>query len=250
MGPTHTIGFVWPGPPVPGDAEEVARFIPDGVNWHIAGTPRDTEADITPAITRERLFAMAENPNIEAAAAKLPALGVQAIGYGCTSASYVRGVGGDTDISTRITEATRLPSTTTSTTAVQALKLLGISRVAVLSPHVDELNERLRGFLEGHGMEVVHLRGLNKLRGIEHIPQEEIYELVVQLVDRPEADGIFISCTGMRTSNILSPLEDTTGKPVVSALQSTIWGTLRLADAPVELPGLGSLFQAPIAASA
>ena len=99
-------------------------------------------------------------------------------------------------------------------------------------------------------MEVVHMRGLNKLRGIEHIPQEEIYELVVQLVDRPEADGIFISCTGMRTSNILSPLEDTTGKPVVSALQATIWGTLRLADAPAELPGLGSLFQAPVAAPA
>ena len=250
MGPTHAIGFVWPGPPVPGDAEEVARFIPEGVDWHIVGTPRDFATDDRPAITRDRLFAMAENPNIEAAAARLPALGVQAIGYGCTSASYVRGVGGDTDISARITELTRLPSTTTSTTAVEALKLLGVTRVAVLSPHVDELNERLRGFLEGHGLDVVHMRGLNKLRGIENIPQEEIYELVVQLIDRPEADGIFISCTGMRTSNILARLEEATGKPVVSALQATIWGTLRLTDAPSELPGLGSLFQVPVAAPA
>lgn len=250
MGPTHTIGFVWPGPPVPGDAEEVARFIPDGVNWHIVGTPRDFGTDDRPAITRDRLFAMAENPNIEATAAKLPALGAQAIGYGCTSASYVRGVGGDTDISARITDTTRLPSTTTSTTAVEALKFLGVTRVAVLSPHVDELNERLRTFLEGHGLDVVHMRGLNKLRGIEDIPQEEIYELVVQLVDRPEADSIFVSCTGMRTSNILSRLEEATGKPVVSALQATIWGTLRLADTPSELPGLGSLFQVPVAAPA
>ena len=185
MGPTHTIGFVWPGPPVPGDAEEVARFVPDGVDWHIAGTPPDFEPDAPPAITRERLVAIAENPNIEMTAAKLPAHGVQAIGYGCTSASYVRGVGGDKDISTRINGATGLPSTTTSTTAVEALNLLGVTRVAVLSPHVDELNERLRAFMEGHGLEVVHLRGLNKLRGIEHIPQEDIYELVVQLVDRP-----------------------------------------------------------------
>ena len=29
MTSTHTIGFVWPGPPVPGDAEEVARFVPE-----------------------------------------------------------------------------------------------------------------------------------------------------------------------------------------------------------------------------
>ena len=250
MASTHTIGFVWPGPPVPGDAEEVDRFMPDGVNWHIVGTPRDFRSDDRPAITRDRLFAMAENPNIEATAATLPALGVQAIGYGCTSASYVRGVGGDTDISARITGATGLPSTTTSTTAVEALNLLGVTRVAVLSPHVDELNDRLRGFLEGHAFEVVHMRGLNRLRGIEQIPQEEIYELVVQLVDRPQADGIFISCTGMRTSNILARLEEATGKPVVSALQSTIWGALRLVDARTELPGLGSLFQAPVAAPA
>lgn len=250
MGRTHTIGFVWPGPPVPGDAEEVARFVPEDVDWHIVGTPPDFEADDLPAITRERLFAMAENPNIETAAATLPALGAQAIGYGCTSASYVRGVGGDKDISARITGATGLPTTTTSTTAVEALSLLGVTRVAVLSPHVDELNERLRGFIEGHGFDVVHLRGLNKLRGIEHIPQEEIYELVVQLVDCPEADGIFISCTGMRSSDILARLEDVTGKPVVSAMQATIWGTLRLAGAPAERPGLGSLFRVPAGAVA
>ena len=250
MGPSHTIGFVWPGPPVPGDAEEVSRFIPDDVDWHIVGTSSDFETNDRPAITRDRLYAMAENPNIEMTAAKLPAHGVQAIGYGCTSASYVRGVGGDKDISTRINGATGLPSTTTSTTAVEALNLLGVTRVAVLSPHVDELNEQLRAFMEGHGLDVVHMRGLNRLRGIEHIPQEEIYELVVQLVDRPEADGIFISCTGMRSSTILARLEETTCKPVVSALQATIWGTLSLAGAPAELPGLGSLFRAPAAALA
>ena len=250
MSPTHRIGFVWPGPPVPGDPDEVARYIPEGVDWHIAGTPRAADSNSPPAITRERLFAMAENPNIEATAATLAPLGVEAIGYGCTSASYVRGVGGDIDIRDRMTGATGLPSTTTSTTAVEALRLLGVTRVAVLSPHVDELNERLREFLDGHGLEVAHLRGLNKLRGIEHIPQEEIYELVVRLVDRPEADGIFISCTGMRTSNILSRLEEATGKPVVSAIQATVWGTLRLAGVPAEKAGLGSLFRVPATALA
>lgn len=170
-------------------------------------------------------------------------LGTQAIGYGCTSASYVRGVGGDIDICTRITSTTSLPSTTTSTAAVKALDLLGVRRVAVLSPHIDELNKRLDGFLSGSGFEVLHLRGLNKLRGIEEIPQEDIFELVVQLVDLPDADGIFISCTGMRTSNILDRLEDATGKPVVSALQATVWETLRLANIPFEQSGLGSLFR-------
>ncbi len=240
----RTIGFLWPGPAVPGDTEEVTCFIPDGVNWHLVGTPPHGPAGAPPAITRELLYAIAENSNIETTATELVPLGVQAIGYGCTSASYVRGVGGDTDICTRISSETSLPSTTTSTAAVKALNQLGVRRVAVLSPHIDELNERLRKFLEGNGLEVVHLRGLNKLRGIENIPQEEIHELVVHLVDRADADGIFISCTGMRTSNVLDRLEDATGKPVVSALQATIWETLRLANAPYEQPGIGSLFRA------
>ncbi len=246
MDSSHITGFVWPRPPVPGDTEEITRFVPEGVEWHLLGTPRESADDAPPAITRERLYALAENPNIEATAKELLPVGVQAIGYGCTSASYVRGVGGDTDICTRITGTTGLPSTTTSTAAVKALDHLCVRRLAVLSPHIDELNERLRGFLEGNGFEVVHLRGLNKLRSIEKIPQEDIFELAVRLVDRPDADGIFISCTGMRTSNILDRLEDATGKPVVSALQATIWETLRLANTPFEQPGLGSLFRSAV----
>ena len=59
-----------------------------------------------------------------------------------------------------------------------------MQRVAVLSPHIDELNERLTRFLEGSGLDVVHMRGLNKLRGIEEVPPDDIRNLVLQLVDR------------------------------------------------------------------
>ena len=95
-------------------------------------------------------------------------------------------------------------------------------------PHVDELNERLRSFLEQSGFDVVHMRGLNRLRGIEQIPTEEIEELVVHLVDRPEADGVFISCTGMKTAVIIDRLQECIGKPVVTALQATIQDSLRI----------------------
>ena len=92
------------------------------------------------------------------------------------------------------------------------------------------------------------MRGLNKLSGIEEIPQEDIRQLVLQLVDRPDADGIFISCTGMRTSDILDSMEEGTGKPVVSAMQATVWETLRIAGIPAEVPGVGKLYRQPVAA--
>lgn len=241
---SHNVGFVWPGPPSRGDTDEISRLMPESVEWTIVGTHAETEEGGPPPITLERLHAMAENPDIEAAAKCLVPLGAQTVGYACTSASYVRGVGGDADICARIVAETGLPSTTTATASVDALHELGVARAAVLSPHVDELNERLAAFLEDHGVEVVHMRGLNKLRGIEDIPQDETLDLVARLVDRPDADGIFISCTGMRTSNILTALEEMTGKPVVSALQATVWGTLRLTGARAARPTAGSLLDA------
>ena len=248
MSSAQTIGFVWPGPPSAADHEETRQFVPDGVAFHIKGTKRSREAD-SPAggITLERLLLLPVDSNIEEAGVELVPLGVSAIGYGCTSASYVRGVGGDVDISDRITAATGLPATTTSSAAVEALRSLGVKRVSVLSPHVDELNVRLRGFLEDSGFEVVHMRGLNKLSGIEHIPQEDIRQLVLQLVDRPDADGVFISCTGMRTSEVLDSMEASIGKPVVSAMQATAWEILRKAGIPTEVRGVGSLYLQPVA---
>ena len=237
----QTIGLVWPGPAEPGDIEETKRFLPPEVAARYSGT--DETGSPSDPITLHRLLEMAESPDIEEAARAFAPPEVDVIAYACTSASYVRGVGGDTEISDRIQQATGIPTTTTASAAARALRAVDAGRVAVLSPHVDELNERLGLFLEQSGFEVVHMRGLNRLRGIEQIPPEEIAELVVQLVDRPDADGVFISCTGMKTATINDDLEERIGKPVVSALQATVWDALRIAGIGSGAAGVGSLYR-------
>lgn len=233
------IGLIWPSSPTPTDLDEISQFVPSNVKWHVRGTPQNQDAEL---ITLKNLLHMATSTNIEETAISMTKLKVDAIGYGCTSASYVRGAGGDTDIIGRISRATATPATTTSTASVLALNQLSIKRVSVLSPHIDELNVRLEAFLTANGFEVVHVRGLNKLNGIEEILPEDIFDLVTELVDRPEADGIFISCTGLRTSTILNSLEECTGKPVVSALQATVWRTLQLAGTQNKLANRGRLY--------
>ena len=238
----RAIGVVWPGAVTPGDLAETQRFVPEGVSLHMAGpVPGDGETG-PEGITVERVAELPVNPNLEKVAAELVPTGVGATGYACTSGSYVRGVGGDTDIVTRMAEATGLPATTTSTAMVAALRQLGIGRVAVLSPHIDALNERLGRFLEDSGFSVVAMTGLNKLEGIEDLPPEEIRDIVVDRADRADADGIFVSCTGMRTATVLDEMERRTGKAVVSALQATVWHLLGLAGARQVLNGRGVLF--------
>ena len=230
------VGIVWPSEPTSREIQELYRLVPEGTGIDMVAV--DHAPDPVEGITLERVVGLAESPAIEQAAAGLVPKGVSAIAYACTSASYVRGVGGDRDIVDRIAEATGLPATTTSTAIVLALHHLGVTRVAVLSPHIDPINERLRLFLEGSGFDVVAMKGLNKLSDIDRIPPESISELVVQEVDQPDADGVFISCTSMQTAGILRATEETIDKPVVSALQATVWDLLRLAGAPFELTGL------------
>ena len=238
------IGIVWPSPPDQGDIDETRRFMPDSVTLHMVGTKHAVRPEDEDGITLERLLRMPGDRSIEETARELSPFDVQAISYACTSASYVRGVGGDVDISDRIAAATGLPATTTSSASVAALRRLGVRRVSVLSPHIDEMNERLKMFLEGSGLDVLHMRGLNKLGGIEDIPSGDIRRLVLRLVDRPDADGVFVSCTSMRTASIIDSMEDAIGKPVVSALQATVWESLRLAGLWRDTPGLGRLYRA------
>ena len=172
--------------------------------------------------------------------------GVASIGYACTSASYVCGAAGERGISKRLSDATGLPATTTSGATVTALSTLGIERVAVLSPHVNEINEKLKAFLEESGVSVVRIVGLNLKGDIEKVSPEDILRLVVAKVDSDQAEGVFISCTGMMTSSILEETEKAIGKPLVTANQATMWQTLRLAGAPSGIPALGRLYAKPV----
>jgi maleate isomerase len=95
-------------------------------------------------------------------------------------------------------------------------------------------------FLEENGFEVVNARTLD-LEWIGIPALSTIYGLVRE-VDRAEADGIYIACTGMSTSRITAPLEEDLGKPVISAIQATMWDALHLAGVRPKLPGLGSLY--------
>ena len=235
------IGIVWPGPATHLEVEETMQFVPPGVALHSSSPAMKAEG--TGGITLERVEALAESSHIEEAAATLTPSGVAAICYACTSASYVRGPGGDVDIIDRITSSTGIPASTTSTAMIKALRHLKVQRVSVLSPHIDPLNERLTTFLEAADIEVVAMTGLNMKKGIDELKPESNKDLIVKEVDHNSADGIFISCTSMRAATVLNDIEQQICKPVVTAIQASLWDLLRLAGWSGQLQRRGRLFR-------
>ena len=240
------ISIVWPEAVQAGHLAELELFVPPGLELDIE--PVDCAPELGPeGITLAHVEALPRGPGIGRAAKRLAERGALAVAYGCTSGSYVLGPDGDAALAADMRTAAGIPATTTSSAAAAALHELGVRRVAVLSPHVDALNERLRAYLESAGFEVVNLVGLNRRGDIEGIEPGETLDVVSKDVDTPETDAIFISCTGLRTAAVIEDLEDLLRKPVVTANQATLWHVARLAGAPASTPARGRLLAASTA---
>lgn len=227
------LGLIVPSSNTVNEPEFEAQ-LPEGISLHTARLPLDD-------VTAESLAAMAGNT--ENCADLLASADVDVIAYGCTTGSLVKGPGYDESIESRITEQTGIPAVATAAAIKRAFDELGISKLVIATPYIDELNTRERSFLESAGYDVLAIDGIGHKDNLEigrEYPQTA-YQMVRDL-DTEEADGIFISCTNFRTFEIIEPLESDTGKPVVTSNQATLWNVLETLNVDPTYP-LGSLMQ-------
>jgi len=165
------------------------------------------------------------------------------IGYGCTSGSFAKGPGWDQELIMRIEKTSGCPATTTSTSIIEALKFLGIEKLALATPYTKEANEKMKDFIEDKGFDVVSMKGLDVRehggQGFYH-PSDAF--LLAKEVVTQDSDAILISCTNFRTFEIIEPLENDLGIPVVTSNQATLWMLLRILRIKVTKIGIGRLF--------
>jgi maleate isomerase len=219
---------------------------PEGVTTHAT---RVIVGEITPT----GLAKMEEE--IYRAADKMLELSVGVIAVGCTSGTFIKGAGYDSLLSGNIQKQTGIPSTTTSTAVIEALKIVGSRSVAVATPYTDEVNEQERMFLEKNGIRVTKIKGLGyskteirypltsgPVSGIGLLEPYVAYQMGLD-VDTDDADGIFISCTNFRTIEIIRALEQNRRKPVVTSNQATFWASLRMMGIRETIPGFGTLLE-------
>jgi maleate isomerase len=201
---------------------EFWRMAPEGVSVH---TSRVRLSEVTP----ESLRLMASE--VVRAAEELTTAEVNVIVYGCTSGSLLEGVEWEERLRREIRERAGVEAITTAQAVVEALRALGIRRVAVATPYIDEINSRERSFLERSGFTVVRIRGLGIVRNtdIGRQPPWVAYRLVKEVAREAgrSADGVFISCTNFRTIEVIELLESELQLPVVSSNTASMWLALR-----------------------
>ena len=220
---------------------EYTRLMPEGVAVYPAPIvlPRGE-------VTASALAEMLAGDQLERAASLLVWAEVDTIVFACTTGSLVHGPGWDRELIDRIERASGKPATTTTTAVLAALRAIGASALAVVTPYIDDLNRIERWFLEESGFRVTGIAGLDCATDaqIGRLTPEDAVALV-QRIDTPEADAIFISCTNFHCLPAVAALEDRHGKPVVASNLAGASAALRGIGIDDAIPGYGRLLILP-----
>jgi maleate cis-trans isomerase len=161
----------------------------------------------------------------------------------CTGGSFAGGLGYDQLLIRKMKERNgNVPTTTSSTAMIEAFKTLGVKKVSLAVPYLEEVAMAEKKFVEDHGIEVVNIKWLGLQDSIEiaGVPPEVVYNLACQ-VNEPETEAVFLSCIAMHTIGVIEKLESDLQKPVISSNQVTIWHLLRLAHINERIEGYGQL---------
>ncbi len=191
--------------------------------------------------TVETLQAMA--PEISKVAALLVPEGrLDVVAYGCTSGTAVLGY----DKVRSLIHASRdgVPVTTPLTASIEALNQFGAHKIAVLTPYMDDINSDLSTYLEANEKTIC---GFTSFRIVDNeqmakVTAESIYQAALE-ADREDADALFISCTAIRAVDVVERIEQTLGKPVVTAVQALFWHSLRESGCAEKVQAYGRLLR-------
>jgi maleate cis-trans isomerase len=212
------------------------HFAPPGLAVHVA------RARVAGQWKRP-LPAMADE--IAASAKLLADVAPDLIVFHCTDTSMTQGPQGEGRILDIVRDATGIAAVATSRLVLEALQALGLRKLVLLSPY--KSNQAVIDYLQATGFTVVHdvALALEPLAFAKVTPRE--WAELARQHDRPEADGIFLSCTNTTQIEAIADIERALGKPVVNSNQAVLWGCLKRLKASLgplpPMPELGRLMQ-------
>lgn len=179
-----------------------------------------------------------------AAARLLADARLHVIGWNGTSAGWL-GFDADERLCDRLLEETGIPACTSMLALNEILETTDRTRIAIVSPYLDEIQEKMVANYRAAGFDVVAERHLND-RGnfsFSEVTEEQLERMCAEVAEaRPQA--IAIICTNMRGAPVAERVEAALGIPVYDTISTVVWKALRMTGVDTaRVRGWGSLFR-------
>jgi maleate isomerase len=158
--------------------------------------------------------------------------------FGCTSAGALRGNDYDTQLCDRISELTGAPTVSTIGAVRAAIEASGAASVGVITPYVDELNEKIKASIEADGFTVAGITGLGITENfaIAEVGHDEIVAFAERALGPLAAAGIidlvFASCTNFGAMAARAAISERLALPVVTSNQAVLAAAVARLGAP------------------
>ena len=191
-------------------------FANDSSPMYISRIPSGTE------VTTESLSGMEDH--ISAAADLLPkTFRYSVVGYGCTSASSIIGSDQVEKLVQKTCDVETVTNPLRAATAYAAHK--GISKLAMLSPYIGEVNIPMRAAFSKAGIstDVFGTFGEAEEAKVARISTDSVVEAAARLGADDSVEGVFLSCTNLKTFDAIPKISELIGKPVFSSNSSLAW---------------------------
>lgn len=219
---------------------DLAMMRPDGVSFHFTRMGGYEVDEIPDA---EQMAGLGEAP-LDEPLALLSGARPDLVMYGCTSATLSHGTAFDRDLGQKINQLSGASTVTAAGALVFALNALGAKSIGFATPYTADINEAAIEFLTASGFDVVSTAAVEEdlgNYGQGELSPRQVLELGLR-ANSDAAEAIVLSCTEMRSVEIISELEQALGKPVVTSNQAMMFQAARMLDLPMTDQTFGRLF--------
>ena len=219
---------------------DMALLRPDGVSMHFARMG-GYDADEIPDEAQMQGLGAAD---LEEPLALLSGVKPDVILYGCTSATLTHGPEFDRALTAKLNRQWRTNGDR-SGSLVQALQAIGAKTIGFASPYVPNINDMAIDFLARSGIKTIARSEVQETLdndGQGGLTPDRVYELGCG-AEHKNADAIVLSCTDMRSVEVIDALEERLGKPVVTSNQAMLFTCLQKLQMTDVIDGYGSLLR-------
>lgn len=218
-------------------------FVARDVALYVSRLPSGAE------LTPETIAQMERD--LPAAAALLPqAAKFDAVAYGCTSGTTLIGPQRVAELVSSAVQTRHVAQPLTAT--LMGFAALEVASIGLVSPYIDSVSGPMRQTFEHAGIQVPAMVSFGEEReqNVARIDPASIHAAALEVGADAKVGAVFLSCTNLRTLDIIEDLEQRLGKPVVSSNQALAWHMAQLSGAAVAPDAPGMLFTRSLPISA